>query len=507
MGLIYSSADSSQLISALRNNIQSAKETTNQLKSGSQRIVSAVDGRTLSGAAYTAGKGLFNELIIPTISRVTGAFDQLEQELQTFQSADNVIQGEGSYLDEDIIKRQIEVKRAQRSSALTSVFTLGNQITITTTPEMTFYIRNSQRELNSFADRLLEDIRRLEKKLQALHTFSASTSSLFSNSLNELKIAMQGVTVLSKTVVLSDGSYLLPEGMSIDWFNTLQTEEEINEWERMHGDIKEWNSLYKKFIKENANNFKSIWYGARVSRLSDGTLIVTTATGLSKKIDELTGFSKFVKENKNFTRIGSKFGELTEDGLKILKESKLSDFDMLTKGIAKRFKDSVKATLKATKSKVFSSITKPLTFGIKSLIEDAKSLKTAKGFGKVVPGLNLVSGMIDVGYGFKDSADLAKKDGLKDEQIIASQVGGMMVDVGKVAVTTSAATVAASVGAVAATAALGATAPVWVPVASAIAGSFVVVKGIEFVDKKYGITKILKKGVNAIIKGIGGWFK
>ncbi|MBP2966711.1 hypothetical protein, partial [Acinetobacter baumannii] len=81
---------------------------------------------------------------------------------------------------------------------------------------------------------------------------------------------------------------------------------------------------------------------------------------------------------------------MTEDGLKILKESKLNDFDMLTKGITNRIKDSAKATIKATKSNVLSSVTKPLTFGIKSLIKDAKSLKTAKGYGKVVPGLNLV---------------------------------------------------------------------------------------------------------------------
>ena len=111
MGLIYSSADSDQLISALGSNIRSAKETTDQLKSGSQKIVAAVDGKTLAGAAYTAGKGLFSDLIIPTISKITTAFDQLAQELQTYQSADDIIKSEGSYLDEDIIKRQIKIKK------------------------------------------------------------------------------------------------------------------------------------------------------------------------------------------------------------------------------------------------------------------------------------------------------------------------------------------------------------------------------------------------------------
>lgn len=224
MGLIYSSADSAQLISALRRNIHSAKEVTSQLTSGSQRIVSAVDGRTLAGAAYTAGKGLFSDLIIPTISRVTNAFNQLEQDVQTYQSADSVIKGEGSYLDEDIIKQKIEIKRAQKSSALTSMTTLNNQIKLANTPEMSAYMGSMRREINTLVDNLEEDIRKLQKKLQALHTFSSSTNGLFSNSLNDLKIAMRGVTILSKTVVMDTGIYILPNGVTVDSFHKPESE-------------------------------------------------------------------------------------------------------------------------------------------------------------------------------------------------------------------------------------------------------------------------------------------
>lgn len=67
MGLVYSSAESSDLIQALTSNLASGEETVNQLKTGSQNVVAAVDGRTLTGAAYTAGKGLFSDVIIPTI--------------------------------------------------------------------------------------------------------------------------------------------------------------------------------------------------------------------------------------------------------------------------------------------------------------------------------------------------------------------------------------------------------------------------------------------------------
>lgn len=96
MGLIYVSSDSSTLINALKANIKSGKEASEQLKSGSQKIISAVDGKTLSGAAYTAGKGLFSDLIIPTISKVSSSVDELETELTKYISADQQVSGEGT---------------------------------------------------------------------------------------------------------------------------------------------------------------------------------------------------------------------------------------------------------------------------------------------------------------------------------------------------------------------------------------------------------------------------
>lgn len=214
------------------------------MKSGSQKIVAAVDGKTLAGAAYTAGKGLFSDLIIPTISKITTAFDQLAQELQTYQSADDIIKSEGSYLDEDIIKRQIEIKKNQKSSALSTVSTLANQIKLGDTPEMSSNIRNTQREMTRFADSLSEEIRKLEKTLQALQTFSSSTSSLFSQSLNDLKLAMQSVLVLSNTIVKSDGTYVLPVGTDKSWFTLNKSESDTAVFKNMTMNVE--NNLTEK---------------------------------------------------------------------------------------------------------------------------------------------------------------------------------------------------------------------------------------------------------------------
>lgn len=131
MGLIYVSIESSDLISAMKANIRSGKEASNQLKSGSQKIVSAVDGKTLSGAAYTAGKGLFSDLILPTISKVTSAIDELETELQSYSSANDAVSSE-AILNEDRLNEQIQTAKRNKmavEATLAVVKTASNRNT------------------------------------------------------------------------------------------------------------------------------------------------------------------------------------------------------------------------------------------------------------------------------------------------------------------------------------------------------------------------------------------
>lgn len=509
MGLIYSSADSTNLISALKANLQSGHEASEQLKVGSQKVIAAVDGKTLSGAAYTAGKGLFSELILPTISKVVSAITNVEQEVQKYREADGKISSEGK-LDEDKLNQQIATKKAMKASVEASAAVAQSLARNNPVAKVLDTLLHVQANLNRMSNEFETDIQELQKKVEKLHQFSSETNGLFNNSLNEMKIAMQGVLVLNNTTVNSDGTYSLPEGTDKSWFTRIQSEKSTSALEKSYSEVKEWNKLYKEFIKTGEKSLKSVWYGARVSRLSDGTLIVTTATGMAKRLDEFTGFSKFVKQHKNFTRISSG-GVLSKDGLKILEEAKLYDIGTVTKGVSGRLGEIAKATWQSIKPNVLSAIKKPVTFGLNTIIKDAKSLKTAKGFGKVIPGLNIASGVVDVGTGIKDSYDFAKEDGLKGGQIVASQAGGVAVDVVKVAVTTTAATVAATVGAAAATIAAGvfgaATAPVWATTLGAVAAGYIAVKGFEAIDKKWGVSKGLKKGVNSLIKGVGGWFK
>ncbi|MBC1667973.1 hypothetical protein HB957_13980, partial [Listeria welshimeri] len=100
---------------ALSKNLASSKEVIIQLKIGSQKIIQAVDGHALSGNAYTAGKGLFTDIILPLIEKVTTACDILEQELHEYKAADSILSNE-KFLDEENLQKQIETKKDMQNS-------------------------------------------------------------------------------------------------------------------------------------------------------------------------------------------------------------------------------------------------------------------------------------------------------------------------------------------------------------------------------------------------------
>lgn len=62
MGVKYSASESSQLMEAMANNIQVANEVTDRLSQGCDHLIATLDSGELMGAAYTAGKGLFQRL-------------------------------------------------------------------------------------------------------------------------------------------------------------------------------------------------------------------------------------------------------------------------------------------------------------------------------------------------------------------------------------------------------------------------------------------------------------
>lgn len=73
---------------------------TDRLSSGAAHLVSALESGELKGAAYTAGKGLFTELIIPTIQKLQVSIDTMQSELKAYDYAHSIV-AEYGILDMD----------------------------------------------------------------------------------------------------------------------------------------------------------------------------------------------------------------------------------------------------------------------------------------------------------------------------------------------------------------------------------------------------------------------
>ena len=221
MGLIYSSADSSELMSALASNLSVARTTTSELPAGCQQLIAAIDGHTLSGVAYNAGKGLFSELVIPTIHRMTAAIDHVQSDLTKYGAANAFISSEG-YLNEDKLKLQIKIMKASQKSLHEAAKQVATIAYNTPIPGIHNLLKDTQRTLIQMADSLQQDIDKIQKKLQKLNDFAMQINGLFNNSLNEMELAMQGVTVLNETTVKSNGTYTLPSGVDKSYFTEIK---------------------------------------------------------------------------------------------------------------------------------------------------------------------------------------------------------------------------------------------------------------------------------------------
>lgn len=222
MGVKYSSSESSLLIEAMNSNIEIANEITDRLSSGSDHLISALESGELQGVAYTAGKNLFSEIIIPSIKKLQSAVDDIQTELSSYKNADAVISGFGE-LDLDDLKIQKETRENQlaevksqirENEKLRSIIgalgngNLGNH----------FSKNNALHELEY---QLQMGIDELKDKIEKLEWFVLQVSQYFSDSLEVLSLAIQGATQLSKIIVDSNGNYYI-DGIDMAWFDKMK---------------------------------------------------------------------------------------------------------------------------------------------------------------------------------------------------------------------------------------------------------------------------------------------
>ncbi|WP_218570692.1 hypothetical protein, partial [Klebsiella michiganensis] len=209
----------------------------------------------------------------------------------------------------------------------------------------------------------------------------------------------------------------------------------------------------KKYI----NHMKKLYISSRIKRLPNGKLVMRRAKGWLKKLDQLADIDDYVPKGHRSLSITASgtAKEFTKLGDKLLGKLDLVDKKSILRESGEAFsKASIKGVAKGTLKSMGKSLKKGLSFGVNGVVKDAKALINAKGAGKIIPGLNIAAGAVEVVQGISKSEKQARKDGLKGQEITASKVGGALVDVGKVAVTT--AMIGAATALLPATASIGA---------------------------------------------------
>ena len=201
----------------MTNNLQVANEVTDRLSSGCDHLISSLDSGELTGAAYTAGKGLFTEIIIPSIKKLQAAIDDIQLELTSYKHADAQVSGYGD-LDLDQLKELKKLREEQLAIVEAQIQARENWLN----QIKDFFTLNwgkafsEKTILYNTKSQIESGIQDLDDKIEKLEFFVSQVSQYFSDSLEVLGLAIQGATQLSKVIVDSDGNYYA-NGVDMSW--------------------------------------------------------------------------------------------------------------------------------------------------------------------------------------------------------------------------------------------------------------------------------------------------
>ncbi|EKS20722.1 hypothetical protein HMPREF9186_00576 [Streptococcus sp. F0442] len=227
MGVKYSSAESSALIEALSNNIEIANEITERLSNGCDYLVSSLDSGKLQGAAYTAGKGLFTDIIIPAITKIKEAVDDIQIELNSYKTANEPVSQYGNLDLEELkaLKKSKEDMLTVVNEQIAEHESFFNKLKDTFNSDAH---RETSRQLTDSKNNLESEIQSVTKKINELELFVSQVASFFSDSLTVLQLAIQGASQLSQVVVDANGNYYT-DGLDMTWVVELKAQKIVSE--------------------------------------------------------------------------------------------------------------------------------------------------------------------------------------------------------------------------------------------------------------------------------------
>ena len=246
MGVKYSAQESQELIQAMTNNLQVANEVTDRLSSGCDHLISSLDSGELTGAAYTAGKGLFTEIIIPSIKKLQAAIDDIQLELTSYKNADAQVSGYGD-LDMDQLKELKKLREEQLAIVEAQIQARENWLN----QIKDFFTLNwgkafsEKTILYNTKSQIESGIQDLDDKIEKLEFFVSQVSQYFNDSLEVLSLAIKGATQLSKVIVDSDGNYYA-DGLDMSW---VQKMKDVKIESAKYDSSKKTKDLHKEYQK------------------------------------------------------------------------------------------------------------------------------------------------------------------------------------------------------------------------------------------------------------------
>ena len=246
MGVKYSAQESQELIQAMTNNLRVANEVTDRLSSGCDHLISSLDSGELTGATYTAGKGLFTEIIIPSIKKLQAAIDDIQLELTSYKNADAQVSGYGD-LDLDQLKELKKLREEQLAIVEAQIQVRENWLNqITDLFSLNWGKAFSEKTiLYNTKSQIESGIQDLDDKIEKLEFFVSQVSQYFSDSLEVLGLAIKGATQLSKIIVDSDGNYYA-DGVDMSW---VQKMKDVKIESAKYDSSKKTKDLHKEYQK------------------------------------------------------------------------------------------------------------------------------------------------------------------------------------------------------------------------------------------------------------------
>ena len=246
MGVKYSAQESQELIQAMTNNLQVANEVTDRLSSGCDHLIFSLDSGELTGAAYTAGKGLFTEIIIPSIKKLQAAIDDIQLELTSYKNADAQVSGYGD-LDLDQLKELKKLREEQLAIVEAQIQARENWLNeikdiFTFNWGKTF---SEKTILYNTKSQIESGIQDLDDKIEKLEFFVSQVSQYFNDSLEVLSLAIKRATQLSKVIVDSDGNYYA-DGLDMSW---VQKMKDVKIESAKYDSSKKTKDLHKEYQK------------------------------------------------------------------------------------------------------------------------------------------------------------------------------------------------------------------------------------------------------------------